>query len=100
MSSVLSRTIPLIGSAKKIRDLVPPRVGMTQAHYFVDPPLVDFFEERSYENVVVSNNGDEVYIFGANPSGEIIDWIDLPGSASGVRPDAEALGFAGYATIA
>ena len=70
--------------------------------YRLSVPLVDEYsdDDASYEYVVVSAtvaySGAETYIFGANESGDIEDWQELPGSFRGSLDHAEALRRAGY----
>jgi hypothetical protein len=43
--------------------------------------------------------GEETYIFGCDPTGEITDWEELPGSYKGGMSHAEALANAGYTIV-
>lgn len=43
--------------------------------------------------------GPETYIFGADRDGDVIDWMDLPGSAQGDLDHEAALNRAGYEVI-
>jgi hypothetical protein len=67
--------------------------------YRVDPPMA--YEDGTTEYVIVSAvvalySGPETYIFPANESGEVIDWLELPGSFKGGMDHDEALRGAGY----
>ena len=53
------------------------------------------------EYVVVSAadvmySGPETYIFGADENGEVVDWLELPGSFRGKLDHVAALEGAGY----
>ena len=68
--------------------------------YRVDPPI-QFNEDRKTNYVVVSAatvmfSGPETYIFPASSEGEILDWLELPGSFRGAMDHARALEGAGY----
>jgi hypothetical protein len=67
--------------------------------YRVDPPMA--YEDGTTEYVIVSAviapySGPETYIFPATESGEVIDWLELPGSFKGGMDHDEALRGAGY----
>ena len=78
------------------------------ALYQLDPPLEGYAwddeEAPKYDYVVVSATtamygGPETYIFGADDSGNIQEWGELPGSYKGGLNHVEALEGAGYSVI-
>lgn len=79
-----------------------PRFAGTAHLYRLSEPLREYDEEEgaSYGHVVVSAavtlSGPETYIFGADETGEILDWGELPGSFKGALDHGEALSRAGY----
>ena len=56
--------------------------------------------DSEYNYVVVSAaiayGGPETYIFGADESGNVLDWLELPGSIRGEYSHDVALNHAGY----
>ena len=63
--------------------------------YRLTPPL----DDAAYVVVSATNamfTGPETYIFPADASGEVIDWLELRGSFRGGLDHAEALSGAGY----
>jgi hypothetical protein len=67
-----------------------------QEPYRLEPPY------EGYDFVVVSAtvalySGPETYIFGADSNGEILKWLELPGSYRGGLSHETALWNAGYA---
>lgn len=56
--------------------------------------------DSEYNYVVVSAaiayGGPETYIFGADENGNVLDWLELPGSSRGVYCHKTALENAGY----
>lgn len=68
--------------AKLIKTLPVTEAFAKQALYKVSPAI------EGYEHVVASGIsniwGTETYLFGANESGEIVVWSELPGSIRGV----------------
>lgn len=93
-------------TATKIRDL-PGFVGHATLYRLSQPIRHERwskggFKPEQYDYVVVSAasmmfTGPETYIFGADSSGKILDWIELDGSYRGGLSHAEALERAGYA---
>ncbi len=68
------------------------------AVYQMFPPL------EGYEYVWVSavdafDTGDETYIFGCTPDGDVLSWGELPGSFKGAQDHARALGNVGYVIV-
>lgn len=68
--------------------------------YRVDPPMT-YDDDKKTNYVVVSAavvifSGPETYIFPATRLGEILDWLELPGSFRGGLDHARALEVAGY----
>lgn len=83
--------------ARKLRDLAG--FTGTATLYELTPPLKG--DGKAYRYVAVSAtvalfSGPETYIFGANKSGEVTQWMELPGSYRGGLDHAEALRNAGY----
>lgn len=72
--------------------------------YKLTPPLeyeVYGDDAKSTEYVVASAtnvmfSGPETYLFAASPDGEILDWLELPGSFRGGLDHERALRNAGY----
>lgn len=67
--------------------------------YKVDPPMT--YDDKKTNYVVVSAttavfSGPETYIFPANQHGEILNWLELPGSFRGGLDHTSALEGAGY----
>ena len=74
-----------------------------QRLYRVDPPMTNYNGD-DFAYVVVSAvnatySGPETYIFGANETGDIIDWGELDGSFRGDLDHEEALRNAGYEVV-
>jgi hypothetical protein len=67
--------------------------------YHVDPPIKNY-DDREFPYVVVSAADafgyPETYIFGADEDGEVLDWVELPGSFKGALDHERALEDAGY----
>ena len=68
--------------------------------YRLSEALEDY-DGCKHEHVVVSAvdvmfSGPETYIFGADENGEIVNWMELPGSFRGALDHNEALEGAGY----
>ncbi len=81
-----------------------------QALYRLNPPIVQtgYNEDGEYvsthEYVVVSSivapySGPETYIFAADETGKIVEWMELEGSFRGEPDHGRALRNAGYTTI-
>lgn len=75
----------------------------TQILYRLEPPLaVDWPKDRLITHVIVSGsehpafNIKETYIFEADATGEVMDWVELPGSFQGEINHAKALANMGY----
>lgn len=70
--------------------------------YRVDPPMTyDDNKKTNYVVVSAANvhlSGPETYIFPANSKGEVLDWLELPGSFRGALDHTRALEGAGYST--
>lgn len=69
--------------------------GAVWRHYVLAEPL----DGHSYVIVsatVVPHSGPETYIFGADESGEVVDWMELDGSFRGECDHEQALANAGY----
>ena len=71
--------------------------------YELSEPLKPYAIEENdseYNYVVVSAaiayGGPETYIFGADESGNVLDWLELPGSIRGEYSHDVALNHAGY----
>ncbi len=79
-------------------------VGAVQRLYRLSVPMTAEHcdEPVSYEYVIVSavvvdyGGGPETYIFGADENGDVVDWLELPGSYRGDLNHEEALRGAGY----
>ncbi len=78
----------------------------TQRLYQLVPPMgaTELGDVVTYDYVVVSavnafGTGDETYIFPADASGEITDWLELDGSFKGDQDHEEALRRAGYTVV-
>lgn len=78
------------------------------ALYHLDPPFQGYSWSDAvasmYAHVIVSatiipHSGPETYIFGASEDGEVLDWIELPGSFRGALDHEEALRGAGYGVV-
>ena len=89
----------------KIAHLIKPLQGFsgTAALYKLTPSLVvgDDNALETHEYIVVSAtivmySGPETYIFPANADGEVVDWLELPGSFKGALDIEQALRNAGY----
>lgn len=77
----------------------------SQSLYECNPPLGWSDSDKSYEFVVASINLEssqkilgyaEVYLFGADKSGNIVDWVELPGSMKHTSEHNRAFENAGY----
>ena len=73
------------------------------ALYELSEPLKPYAideNDSEYNYVVVSAaiawGGPETYIFGADESGNVLDWLELPGSIRGIYCHKTALENAGY----
>ena len=84
-------------TATLVRTIAPAVPGASQALYSLSEPL------DGHSTVVVSaipapfdTGRPETYIFGADESGGIVDWSELPGSFRGGMSHSEALSGAGY----
>jgi len=89
------------------------KLNDTQNLYRLDVPIEKFkwdVDEKtvSYRNVVSSICSDkcaelqgryEVYLFGANKAGQIVDWVELPGSQKGTRDIEQPLRDLGYEIV-
>lgn len=67
--------------------------------YRLDPPLADYdgdVHEFVIVSAVVADSGPETYIFPADESGKITDWLEMPGSFKGALDHVAALANAGY----
>jgi hypothetical protein len=68
--------------------------------YRVNPPLKSYSGEDEYALVVVSAvvafGYPETFIFGADEDGEVMNWLELPGSFKGALDHTRALRDAGY----
>lgn len=93
-------------TATKVRDLYTFR-GMAALYKLSEPMISEVDcsheDEYEYEYVIVSAVDalfiEETYIFGASENGDIVDWLDLPGSTRGVYNHVIALNNAGYEVI-
>lgn len=86
---------------------VNPRAQGDQRLYHCTPPMPGWEpwgkdgQQQHWDYVVVSAanvpfSGPETYIFGADSSGEIVDWTELDGSFKGGLDHEQALRNAGY----
>ena len=79
-------------TATRVKDL-ENFTGMA-ALYKLSEPL------KNFEYVVASAASvfgvDETYLFGSDENGEIVDWLELPGSTRNVYNHTVALNNAGY----
>lgn len=70
------------------------------ALYRVSPAMRTYDEREAYEYVVVSatfvSGKPETYIFGSDEDGEVLNWLELPGSFRGGLDHEVALNGAGY----
>jgi hypothetical protein len=79
--------------------------GDARLYKLSDPMVYESYyddeKNKSYDYVVVSSanvpfSGPETYIFGADKKGEVVDWMDLPGSRRGSYSHEDVLEAAGY----
>jgi hypothetical protein len=68
-----------------------------QELYRLEPPYEDY-DFVVVSATVVPYSGPETYIFGADSNGEILKWLELPGSYRGGLSHETALKNAGYTT--
>lgn len=84
--------------AKFIRDL--DGFTGTASLYRVSPPMRSGWTDEYYGFVIVSaamvSDVPETYIFGADEDGEVLHWLELPGSFRGALDHVAALEGAGY----
>ncbi len=75
------------------------------ALYHVTPPMQSEDDDiGATEYVVVSAivnpySGSETYIYPANATGKVVDWLELDGSIRGTLDHAAALAGAGYEIV-
>jgi len=92
-------------TAKLIKDNLPDFIGHA-ALYQVDPPMegveLKSNSKREFNYVVVSTAhtfGLETYIFGADETGDVFNWLELDGSMKGTSSHKKVLKNAGYELI-
>ena len=90
----------LMGEARLVKVNLPGWAGSANL-YAVDPPMWSFGGDKLWDHVVLSTarvpySGPETYIFGADSTGKVTDFRDLPGSARGEYEDADILSSVGY----
>jgi hypothetical protein len=88
-----------------IRDLPTTRTGATQKLWRLSEPLVDEvgkgfnYVVTSAVNAPFSGSGPETYIFPADTTGKVLDWLELPGSFRGALDHERAIRGAGYSIV-
>ena len=86
----------------KTATMLEEMTGMNgRANLYRLSEALESYDGNKYEYVVVSAvdvpfSGPETYIFGADENGEIVNWMELPGSFRGALDHNEALEGAGY----
>ena len=100
----------MTGKAILLTD-VEHKPGAHQALYMLTPPLKQYCwhdedevcDCAKYKYVVVSGvnvfGEPETYIFGADGEGEIVSFVELPGSFKGEINHEKALDYAGYEIV-
>lgn len=97
--------VPIMGTATFIRNL--DDFTGDAALYRLTPAIATRSwgnEGETYEYVVVSAtvvplSGPETYIFGADETGNVLDWGELDGSFRGALDQDAALNGAGYQVV-
>ena len=92
-----------MSTARLIKADLPDWRGVASL-YRLTPPLRNH-EGEPHEFVIVSatvvpvlfGGGSETYIFPADATGAVTEWLDLPGSLNHTLSHADALAAAGYA---
>lgn len=91
-----------IETAHFIKRLKPSASGATQKLYHLSEPIAFGFDGSATSDYVVVSavhmmcSDPETYIFPADETGEILNFLELPGSFRGEMNHEEALSRAGY----
>lgn len=74
-----------------------PNHPAEQRLYALSEPLEEFFFVIvSAVHSAFDTNRPETYIFGSDEKGEILSWLELPGSEQGIYDHEQVLNNAGY----